>query len=140
MTFNAHGPDGLTNCKAPGQPSKLTDTHQVALAVIESGPTPAVDGLVRWRLVAHRKLSACPRHHAQAEGAVEAFKKRPARLDEIARQTGVEPDRIECVSARGTDADGRVKCLIFLMSRGHRGAPVHIRPVHGGSARAGSER
>ena len=43
----------------------------------------------------YRKLSARPRHHAQAEGAVEDFKSFPARLDEIAREKGVAADRIE---------------------------------------------
>ena len=69
--------------------------------MIESGPIPAVHGVVRWRIIdlcqwvwdefqvsvskqtlgrelramGYRKLSARPRHHAQAAGAVEAFKK-----------------------------------------------------------------
>jgi transposase len=95
--LNAEGPGGLIDRKAPGQPSRLQDTHRAALAaVIESGPTPAIHGVVRWRLVdlcqwlweefrvsvakqtlsrelramGYRKLSARPRHHAQAEGAV----------------------------------------------------------------------
>src|SRR5215204_731198 len=39
MKFNARGPDGLVDGKAPGQPSKLQDTHRAALAdLIESGP------------------------------------------------------------------------------------------------------
>jgi transposase len=102
VKFNAHGPDGLIDRKAPGQPSRLNDTHRAALAaMIESGPMPAVHGIVRWRLIdlcqwlfeefritvakqtlsrelrgmGYRKLSARPRHHAQAEGAVEDFKK-----------------------------------------------------------------
>jgi transposase len=102
LKFNAHGPDGLINRKAPGQPSRLTDTHRAALAkIIETGPIPAVHGVVRWRIVdlcqwvweefrvsiarqtlsrelrslGYRKLSARPRHHAQAIGAVEDFKK-----------------------------------------------------------------
>jgi len=106
IKFNAHGPDGLIDRKAPGQPPKLNDAHRAALkTVIESGPTPAVDGVVRWRLVdlcqwiweefwvgiakqtlsrelramGYRKLSARPRHHAQADGAIEDFKKRMAR-------------------------------------------------------------
>src|SRR5947208_5186524 len=38
IKFNAHGPDGLIDRKAPGQPSKLNDTHRAALkAAIESG-------------------------------------------------------------------------------------------------------
>jgi transposase len=28
MKFNAHGPNGLIDKKAPGQPSKLEDTHR----------------------------------------------------------------------------------------------------------------
>jgi len=41
IKFNAHGPDGLIDRKAPGQPSKLNDTHRAALkAAIESGPIP----------------------------------------------------------------------------------------------------
>ena len=79
----------------------------LALAVIEDGPMPAIHGVVRWRIIdlcsgcgrssaisisqqtlsrelramGYRKLSARPRHHAQAAGAVEAFKKTfPASL------------------------------------------------------------
>ena len=100
--FNAHGPEGLIDRKAPGRPRRLRDAHRAALAaMIESGPTPAIHGVVRWRLVdlcqwlweehrvsvakqtlsralrarGYRKLSARPRHHAQAAGAIEAFKK-----------------------------------------------------------------
>ena len=114
MKFNADGPDGLIDRKAPGQPSKLNDTHRAALkAVIESGPNPAVDGVVRWRLVdlcqwiweefrvaiakqtlsrelralGYRKLSARPRHHAQADGAIEDFKKASPRLWSSSRAT-----------------------------------------------------
>jgi transposase len=102
VKFNAHGPDGLIDRKPPGQPPRLNDTHRTALAaIIESGPIPAVHGVVRWRIVdlcqwifeefrvvvakqtlsrelramGYRKLSARPRHHAQAEGAIEDFKK-----------------------------------------------------------------
>ena len=107
LRFNAQGPDGLLDRRAPGQPSRLDDTHRAALAaMVESGPVPAAHGVVRWRIVDlcqwvwdefrisiseptlgrelrdmnYRKLSARPRHHAQASGAVEGFKKvsRPA--------------------------------------------------------------
>jgi len=107
VKFNAHGPDGLIDRKAPGQPPKLNDAHRAALMkMIEEGPTPAIHGVVRWRIVdlcqwvfeefriaiaeqtmsrelrkmGLRKLSARPRHHAQAEGVIENFKKvfRPA--------------------------------------------------------------
>jgi transposase len=106
LRFNARGPDGLLNGKAPGQPSKLKDDHrQVIARMIESGPIPAVHGVVRWRLIdlalwifeefritiakqtlsrelramGYRKLSARPRHHAQAEGAIGDFKKTSPR-------------------------------------------------------------
>ena len=103
LKFNAHGPDGLIDRKPPGQPPRLNDTHRAALAaIIESGPIPAVHGVVRWRIIdlcqwiyeefrvvvaeqtlsrelramSYRKLSARPRHHAQAAGAIDDFKKR----------------------------------------------------------------
>ena len=102
VKFNADGPAGLVDRKAPGQPPRLNDAHRAALAaMIESGPIPAVHGVVRWRIVdlcqwifeefrvvvsrqtlsrelramGYRKLSARPRHHAQAAGAIENFKK-----------------------------------------------------------------
>ncbi len=106
VKLNTHGPDGLVDRKAPGQPSRLNDRHRAALAeMIESGPIPAIYGVVRWRIIdlcqwvwdefqvtiakqtlgrelramGYRKLSARPRHHAQAEGAIEAFKKASPR-------------------------------------------------------------
>ncbi len=102
LRFNAAGPDGLVDGKAPGNSPKLNDAQRRSLArTVESGPIPSVHGIVRWRLIdlAHwvreefgisiakqtlsrelramgfRKLSARPRHHAQNEHAVEAFKK-----------------------------------------------------------------
>ena len=102
LRFNARSPEGLIDRKAPGQPSRLNDRQRAALAaVIESGPVPAVRGVVRWRIVdlcqwiwdefeisiskqtlsrelramGYRKLSARPRHHAQVAGAIDAFKK-----------------------------------------------------------------
>jgi transposase len=106
LKFNAHGPQGLLDRKAAGQPSRLNGAHRAALAaLIESGPIPAVHGVVRWRIVdlcqwiyeefrvvvakqtlsrelramGYRKLSARPRHHAQATGAIEHFKKASPR-------------------------------------------------------------
>jgi transposase len=106
IRFNASGPVGLLNGKAPGQPSKLDDVQRQAVAqMIESGPIPAVHGVVRWRLIdlaqwifeefritiakqtlsrelramGYRKLSARPRHHAQAEGVIADFKKTSPR-------------------------------------------------------------
>src|SRR5258705_9197320 len=79
--------------------------RQAIVRMIENGPTPAIHGVVRWRLIdlsqwiyeefritvakqtlsrelramGYRKLSARPRHHAQAEGAIENFKKNSQR-------------------------------------------------------------
>src|SRR5436190_11113887 len=48
LHFNERGPDGLLNGKSPGQPSKLNDVQRQAIArIIESGPIPAVHGVVR---------------------------------------------------------------------------------------------
>ena len=48
--FNAKGPDGLIDGKAAGKPAKLNDRQRQALArLVESGPIPAIHGVVRWR-------------------------------------------------------------------------------------------
>src|SRR5208282_2782012 len=52
LKFNARGPDGLIDRKARGQPPRLNEAHRAALAaILESGPIPAVHGVVRWRIV-----------------------------------------------------------------------------------------
>jgi transposase len=102
VRFNACGPDGLLDGKAPGNAGKLQAHHREALvALVESGPIPAIHGVVRWRLkdlvqglwdefrmtlsettlgrdlraLGYRKLSARPRHQAKSEAAVAVFKK-----------------------------------------------------------------
>lgn len=102
VRFNADGPAGLLDHKAPGPPRRLGDGQRKALiAMVENGPDPAVHGLVRWRLadlaqwlweefrvsisvdtvgrelrrLGYRKLSARPRHHAQDPASLETFKK-----------------------------------------------------------------
>jgi putative transposase len=41
LRFNAEGPEGLIDRKAPGQPSRLKDEHRPALAeMVENGPIP----------------------------------------------------------------------------------------------------
>ncbi len=52
VKFNTQGPDGLVDRKAPGQPPRLNEAHRAALeAILESGPIPAVHGVVRWQSV-----------------------------------------------------------------------------------------
>jgi transposase len=102
VRFNARGPDGLIDGKAPGKRPKLNGAQRQALvAIVESGPIPAIHGVVRWRLIdlaqwlyaefkvsldettvgrelkklGYVKLTARPRHHAQDTEALEAFKK-----------------------------------------------------------------
>lgn len=102
MKFNASGAEGLIDRKAPGQRPRLDDVQRAALArIVESGPIPAVHGVVRWRIIdlmqwlweefavsvskptlsrelralGYRKLSARPRHRAQDAAALGAFKK-----------------------------------------------------------------
>ena len=58
LRFNVKGPDGLLNRKAPGQAPKLNDARREALArIVESGPIPAIHGVVRWRLTTWRNGS-----------------------------------------------------------------------------------
>lgn len=102
VRFNAEGPSGLLDRKAPGKPPLLADDQRSALAeIVDAGPKPYLDGVVRWRLtdlaqwlweefgisasrqtvgrelraMGFRKLSARPQHHAQDPEAIEAFKK-----------------------------------------------------------------
>jgi len=52
LRFNAEGPPGLVDRKAPGKAPLLQAEHRTALAAaIEAGPRPYLDGVVRWRLV-----------------------------------------------------------------------------------------
>ena len=104
LRFNAHGPEGLADRQTPGHPGKLNTAQREALAaMVASGPMPAIHGVVHplaterlgawvWeefrvsvsettlsrilRALGYRKLSARPRHHAQAAGAVDVFKRR----------------------------------------------------------------
>jgi transposase len=102
MSFNARGPAGLINGKAPGRRFILDETQRAVLQeIVEQGPIPVIHGVVRWRLVdliqwvweefrltiskqtlsrelramGFRKLSARPRHHARSEQVADAFKK-----------------------------------------------------------------
>ena len=102
VRFNARGPDGLLDGKAPGARSKLNDAQRRALVeAVERGPFPAIHGVVRWRLIdlvqwlydefavsldettvgrelkklGYVKLTARPRHHARNEYALADFKK-----------------------------------------------------------------
>lgn len=51
VRFNAHGPAGLVDRKAPGQTPKPNAARRAALARrVEDGPIPAVHGVVRRRL------------------------------------------------------------------------------------------
>jgi len=106
LAFNAAGPAGLIDGKAPGNRPRLNaGQRQALMGIVESGPIPAVHGVVRWRLVdlaqwvfeefgvsistqtlsrelramGFRRLSARPRHHAQNPEALEAFKKTSSR-------------------------------------------------------------
>src|SRR5829696_8786212 len=63
MKFNAHGPDGLIDRKAPGQPPKLNAAHRAALeAAIESGPTRRLTRPGRMAPV--RPTHRAAEHHA----------------------------------------------------------------------------
>lgn len=100
--YNAEGLAGLENRRSPGPPPRLTPAQKAELAaLVEAGPDPARDGVVRWRRVdlkrrieamfgvamhertvgkqlralGLRRLSARPQHPKADPAAQEAFKK-----------------------------------------------------------------
>lgn len=100
--FNEAGPDGLKDAWYGGPPSRLSPAQLAEFAeIVETGPDPAVDGVVRWRRIDLQKvikerfgvdyharhigklleqlgfshISARPRHPAQDARIVEEFKK-----------------------------------------------------------------
>ena len=100
--FNEHGPDGLKHTWSKGNPPRLSPDQQAELAqLVETGPDRAVHGVVRWRRVDLQRLiaerfgvtyrertvgkilhqlgfsyvSARPRHPAQDEQTIAAFKR-----------------------------------------------------------------
>jgi len=100
--FNEAGPEGLKDSWYRGPEPRLSPKQLADLAeIVETGPDPAVDGVVRWRRVDLQKviqerfgvdyherhvsallkklgfshMSARPRHPAQDAEIVEAYKK-----------------------------------------------------------------
>jgi transposase len=100
--FNERGPEGLIDIKPSGRPSKLSDEQKQELKqLVEAGPDPAKDGVVRWRCVDLKRvleqrfgvdlsevsvgrvlkemgfshISARPQHPVQDQEAIAAFKK-----------------------------------------------------------------
>lgn len=101
--YNEHGIEGLINAASPGRRPKLTAGQKAEIkALVEQGPDPETDGVVRWRrsdlariaqlrfaVVVHEDtigrvlhelgfshISARPEHPEQAEDAIASFKKR----------------------------------------------------------------
>jgi transposase len=86
--FNASGPKGLIDKRTEGPKPRLSEEQFAQFAkIVEAGPDREKDGVVRWRRIDLKLLkklgfshiSARPRHPAQDERIVEAFKKRMAR-------------------------------------------------------------
>lgn len=100
--FNASGPEGLIDNWTEGPKPRLSGEQLAAFAtLVEAGPDREVDGVVRWRRIDLKRviverfgvdfhpryvgkllhklgfshMSARPRHPAQDERIVEAFKK-----------------------------------------------------------------
>ena len=100
--FNSTGPDGLKDAWWSGpEPRRSPEQKAELVQIVETGPDPAIDGVVRWRRVDLQKLirerfgvdyheryvstllkelgfshmSARPRHPAQDGRILEAFKK-----------------------------------------------------------------
>jgi len=105
--FNEAGPEGLKNRAGAGRPRRLTEAQMQELStIVETGPDPVIDGVVRWRRVdlqrvieerfgvrysersisellarlCFRHMSGRPQHPKQDPRVIEAFKKTsPAR-------------------------------------------------------------
>jgi transposase len=102
IRFNEQGPEGLINIPSPGVPPKLGKKHRAFLVrLVETGPIPAVHGVVRWRAcdlimqlyeefglsvsddtiyrtlkdLGFSHVSARPKPFKQDPDAIEAFKK-----------------------------------------------------------------
>lgn len=102
IRFNELGPDGLFDKKAPGGQRRLSDAQlEEFAAIVDAGPDPLLDGVVRWRccdlvvvlkerfgvvykeravanllkLLGFSRISGRPQHPAQDPQAIEAFKK-----------------------------------------------------------------
>jgi transposase len=106
--FNASGPGGLLDDGTEGPKPRLSSAQMAEVArIVGAGPDREKDGVVRWRRVDLKRviaerfgvdfperyvgtllkelgfshISARPRHPAQDERIVEAFKKLPARAE-----------------------------------------------------------
>ena len=140
IRFNEQGPDGLINKSSPGGPSKLTEEHKAFLArLVEDGPIPAVDGVVRWRAcdlimrlhqefgisvsddTVYRALkelgfshvSARPKAYKQNAEIIEAFKKTsPPAWHTRVRLLGLKSTR-SCAEARLSSTGTLFGCLIY---------------------------
>ncbi len=100
--FNEEGPEGLKHRSGAGRPRLLTQEQMSELSVIvETGPDPEVDGVVRWRRIDLKRvieerfgvvysertisdllaalsfshISGRPQHPKQDSQVIEAFKK-----------------------------------------------------------------
>jgi transposase len=100
--FNAEGPEGLKNLAGAGRRRRLSDAQMQELAaIVETGPDPKADGVVRWRRIdlkrvieerfgvtyseraisdllaqlAFSYISGRPQHPRQDARVLEAFKK-----------------------------------------------------------------
>lgn len=100
--FNEEGPEGLIDRKGPARQRRLTEAQMDELAeLVETGPDPDTDGVVRWRRVDLQRvikerygvtynertiskllvamgfshMSARPIHPAQSAKVMGAFKK-----------------------------------------------------------------
>jgi transposase len=127
--FNASGPEGLIDNWTDGPKPRLSAAQLAEVAtIVEAGPDREKDGVVRWRridlkrVIAERfgvefheryvgkllkklgfsHMSARPRHPAQGEKIVEAFKKLPARAESSSRRTAGDDAGRNLIRGRGS--------------------------------------
>lgn len=149
--FNAAGPEGLSGQWSSGPSSRLSPEQRAELAaIVEAGPDPRADGVVRWRHVDLKRviearfgvdydtryvgkvlhklgfshISARPQHPAQDAHVVEAFKKLRAHTERPSGRPADEHAGRDLVPRRSQNWSEE-------WCRAAMGAPRHAAPPAG---------
>jgi len=131
LKFNAQGPDGLIDRKAPGQPSRLNDRLAVLNDIGEGllgTAFPAINHICHkrhWKQVLHQEVGGNDRSFAGP-----GYRRRllPARLEAIGREKGADPGAIELWFADEARVGQKNKITRRWAKRGSRpSAPIDQR-------------
>ena len=154
--FNDEGADGLKNRPGAGRPRLLTDEQMGELSVIvETGPDPEIDGVVRWRRVDLKRvieerfgviyseraisdllvalsfshISARPQHPKQDQRVIEAFKKLPPHARCPPSRSAQDQAGRDLVPRRG-QAGTEERACAHLGEEGNKATPARRSALH----------